>query len=121
MKPKQIKISEVLHLAADCYLGSGNNCKRRGPYQYSCTAIKGALHELLGFQIGVVHTSIQIRVFQYHWLRILKGLRNLGLEYPNEIYAFKDLEDGFEPTKKSQSARYIWLKWCALMAEEQGE
>lgn len=121
MKPKQIKISEVLHLAADHHLASKDKLGDWGPFQYSCVAIKQALHESLGFEKGKKHTHSQGIEFNHHFLNIEKGLRNLGLEYPREIYAFKEFEDGFEPTKKSQSARYIWLKWCALMAEEQGE
>ena len=121
MKPKQIKISDVLHLAADYYLCSDNDYKDWVSYQYSCTAIKHALHVLLGFKTGKQHTYLQGIEFRYHFLKIEKGLRNLGLEYPREVYAFRELEDGFEPTKASQGARYIWLKFAALMAEEQGE
>ena len=121
MKPKQIKISKVLHLAADYYLTSNDKTRKWGPYQYSCTAIKEALHESLGFKKGKYHTHNQAIEFNHHFLNIEKGLRNLGLEYPREIFAFRELEDFYNPTEESQSARYIWLKWCALMAEEQGE
>lgn len=121
MKPKQIKISEVLHLAADHHLASNDKVGEWGPFQYSCSAIKGALHESLGFKKDTNHTPNQSIKIRHHFLNIEKGLRNLGLEYPREIFAFKELEDFFKPTEESQSARYIWLKFAALMAEEQGE
>lgn len=120
MEPKQIKISSVLHLAADHYL-SHNELVEPGPNNhFSCNAIKDALRESLGFKQYVPPTSNQHELFSSHFLIIEAGLRNLGLKSPGGGRAFEELERNYTHTVESQSARYIWLKWAALMAEEQG-
>ena len=114
MKPKEVKISKVLHLAADTYLAAcAEDEGWLGPYQYTCIAIKKAL------QVEV--DKVSNANYVYHWLIIKSGLQNLGFTDDRGIEVFKEFEDGYEPTEQSQGARYLWLKWAALMAEEQGE
>jgi hypothetical protein len=113
-KLKEIKISEVLHLAADEYIAvSIDNEKFNGPYQYSCTAIRKAL------RIMVDKTSNAD--YNFYLSRITTGLHRLGFTDFGGIGVFQEFEYFSEPTEASQGARYLWLKFCALMAEEQGE
>lgn len=111
--PKEIKISEVLHLAADEYLAQGIDDETwHGPYQYSCCAIEKALAKILQNPVPAT--------FHRHYSIIKQGLRNLGLENLSSVEAFKEFENFYDPTPESQGARYMWLKFCALLAEEQG-
>lgn len=112
-KPKEIKISEVLHLAADKYLAKGIADENwYGPYQYTCSAIDKALADILqNAPPARFHRQLNI---------IKQGLRNLGLEDISGIECFKEFEKFYDPTPESQGARYMWLKFCALLAEEQG-
>lgn len=119
MKPKEVKISEVFHLAADVYL---KTCHKEdiGGNQYSCIAVRRALADILKEHIGEDHGNFHVEL-QYHLKVISRGLINMGLINPNKDFYFIKFEDGYEPTIQSQGARYLWLKWAALMAEEQGE
>lgn len=99
-----MKISEILHYAADkrlCHDYESWGEKSR----FSCDAIQGALHET-----------------GYYWkkVEIFQGLEEMGCP-TGSIEAFQDLgypDDG--PHEETQGARYMWLKFAALMAEEQG-
>lgn len=113
---KNVKISEVLHLAADKYLAISNEeyIAHIGKRKYSCDSIRYALLEL----VDRVYDRIDLHD------RIEAGLTSLGLitystqqfsEFDNFVY-FND----YEGAEKSQGARYTWLKFCAMLAEEQG-
>lgn len=114
-------ISEVLHLAADKYLAIDYNdyfynCHKE---KYSCCAVEEAIWELVGLDSTYkTYCDFKNRVFH--------GLDNMGCD-TDCCHLFNDFEkksDGYVcayiATKKSQEARYFWLKWAALMAEEQG-
>jgi hypothetical protein len=95
------KISEVLHLAADEFLADSMWSNQA---EFSCTAIRYALG--LNFN------------FNYHGAlldKIETGLRNMGLS-TDSLHAFSE----FSPDYERQAARYNWLKFAALIAEEQG-
>ena len=50
--------------------------------------------------------------------RIMKGLRNMGFKIRRDVgTVFIQYEND---AQRRQSARYMWLKLAALMAEEQG-
>lgn len=105
-----MKISEILHLAADKYLAHNLASKRDYTSWYSCNAVSIAcLYEHADFQDYLLLES-----------RILMGLKEMGCDVSSST-AFKTLgypdEDLQEET---QGARYMWLKFAALMAEEQG-
>ncbi len=114
MSDKEVKISEILHLAADKYLweGVGMFGNKR---DYSCHAIMAAVVftmrarnwsdlDMPGTPGGAM------------WKRIKVGLRKLGLK-PDSGSAFSRFAYG----KERQQARYDWLKLCAMLAEEQGQ
>lgn len=109
----KIKISEVLHLAADRYLANdyveyiGTDKSR-----LSCCAVIEALDEL------IPETSLTKLWLEIH-KAIFKGFENLGLD-TGSLLAFEEFEKG-KVTEESQGARYSWLKFCAMLAEEQGE
>jgi len=94
------KISKILHLAADRYLSPSTDT---GASKYSCDAIAFACDELLS-----KHSD------PFYIERIIKtGLFELGLD-PRGLHEFDDI-----PEKHRQATRYQWLKFCALLAEEQ--
>jgi hypothetical protein len=55
--------------------------------------------------------------------QVMKGLRNMGCDVESHTLFVKhgDKPDVYESiTHDVQGMRYMWLKWAALMAEEQG-
>jgi len=98
-------IAEALHLAADKYLAANYNQFATDPFMcnYSCGAVSYACYEL-GINLGGV----------------LVGLKNMGCDITSSTL-FDDYHDGCDGTNEEvQGIRYIWLKWAALVAEEQG-
>jgi hypothetical protein len=94
-------IAEVLHRAADEFLWDGFGPIGTKEYA-SCLAICRAMGRAewdTYKPYGPVFT----------------GLRRLGLD-PRTVGAFNE----FEPNEERQGARYAWLKFAALIAEEQG-
>lgn len=106
----KVKISEVLHLAADKYLAS-DHTEYIDTYKsrFSCCTVSKALDEL----------NTKAKVWLETHEAILKGFENLGLDTGSRR-AFEEFEKGIV-TEESQGARYAWLKFCAMLAEEQGE
>lgn len=112
----KVKISDVLHLAADKYLASDyveyiDTDKNR----FSCCAVETVLDELLD-----ENCTITMKQYSCLWDTIHKGFDNLGLD-TGSLYAFEEFEKYGRITEESQGARYTWLKFCAMLAEEQGE
>lgn len=112
---KNVKISEILHLAADKYLFDGKSDyisrwdnKLGHVKQYSCDAVNRALDELVPFaQFWDTRQCIH------------KGFKELGLDAESFV-AFSEFAEMDSPNEASQGARYAWLKFCAMLAEEQG-
>lgn len=106
---KEYTIAEILHIAADKYLAS----KASESYswgigskdKYSCCAIAEAVYKLV--DLGERELTIE---------RIYQGLGAMGCP-TNSLEAFND-RGQFSP--ENQQARYAWLKFAAMMAEEQG-
>jgi len=98
---KQPKISEILHLAADKYLWSGYSKDRRDTAIYSCFAIDEAIDDL--------------GLSTYGTNKLFRGLKEMGLDIGSSR-AFNE----FHGDPQRQSARYNWLKFAAMIAEEQG-
>lgn len=92
-------IAEVLHLAADTFLWPGGvYCSTDDDNVFSCFAIERAAKHL-----------------QTRYGPIKIGLRRMGLctDSANEF-------NEFPRGTKRQAARYAWLKFAAMIAEEQG-
>jgi hypothetical protein len=87
-------IAEVLHRAADKCLPKG---ERDDYSQCSCVAAEAAAGALTPMA-----------------LRVSAGLEEMGV--PTDPGCF----DEFEPGIERQSVRYAWLKFAAMIAEEQG-
>lgn len=102
---KKVKISKVLHLAADKYLWDGVGGIKFYGDEYSCIAVRLAVQQIRASNPeACVPTS-----------DIFDGLTKMGVDCRSswEFYFFKE-------GPERQGARYLWLKWAALMAEEQG-
>lgn len=100
-----MKISKVLHKAADKHLAHDYASFAHPSLdkeRFSCTAICLA-----------VNNDYELED------RVRVGLQNMGCP-TNSTHAFRDMgyDDDFDI--ETQGARYMWLKFAALMAEEQG-
>ena len=116
MTTKQYSIADVLHYAADKHLIAGSRynegrCKER----FSCCAVDEAIIALTGSLY-----SIDSRVLHH---RVMTGLKAMGCNTGSHTlfvnHGDKPLEYG-NINPEVQGMRYMWLKWAALMAEEQG-
>jgi hypothetical protein len=104
-------IAEILHYAADkClaakpseYWSNGGNKEK-----FSCSAMYEAV-----ISLNRTFTSDEIEVVID---RIHKGLKAMGCPV-DSVDAFKD---DFQFNTENQQARYAWLKFAAIIAEEQG-
>jgi hypothetical protein len=103
---KTQKISEILHSAADEWL---KQCRiwPDSRSTYSCIAIALAITPRDYYPYRKIDTDIEHR--------IMKGLRNMGLS-TDSLDEFTEFAEGEE----RQAVRYAWLKFAALIAEEQG-
>lgn len=114
MKKKQPTVADVLHLAADKYLLANNRHSEDSFKQkFSCCAIEEAIYRIT----GCTADGIVLR------RRIEAGLQQMGCDTGSSIL-FKQYGDSpFDFSyinPEVQGMRYMWLKWAALMAEEQG-
>ena len=105
---KHITIAEILHHAADHCLSTNVDY----PYMpaesvYSCCAVMKATETLIGNIKGYEESDAVFR-------RVEAGLEAMGVD----TESFKEFND--VPCEYRQGARYLWLKFAALMAEEQG-
>lgn len=103
MKKKQHTVADVLHYAADHILAvtKYEYHYAMGKHKYSCCAVTDACMQL-----------------NVSWTTVMEGLKEMGCPTTSTT-AFNDKGyDNF--SVKNQQTRYMWLKWAALMAEEQG-
>ncbi len=119
------KISDILHDAADnelahnqeTYWLSSTPSHKASLERFSCCAIDTAVINYLEKKYPDLHWSRRDRFSIEIFEEIKEGLRAMGLN--------TELTDAFgkEPDDvcpEIQGQRYFWLKWAALMAEEQG-
>ena len=106
-----VTIADVLHHAADNVLWTGGESENtyfkirgNGIRRFSCDAIRRAVEQL---------------DFQPDSGTINKGLERMGLD-TSSCGAFRKFYYGKEFSFEEQAARYTWLKFAALIAEEQG-
>jgi hypothetical protein len=103
MTKKQHTVADALHYAADHVLAATKYEYRCVPnkHKYSCCAATDACIDL-----------------NIRWSVVIKGLENMGCP-TSSLNAFND--QGYDKfSEEAQGMRYMWLKWAALMAEEQG-
>jgi|688.fasta_scaffold479295_1 hypothetical protein len=116
MIKKQYTIADVLHLAADKYLVAHSRYEADHIIErFSCCAIYSAIREINGNLYGEESTILRDQ--------IVKGLRNMGCDVESHslFEKYGDKPDVYGSIIHDvQGMRYMWLKWAALMAEEQG-
>ena len=98
-------VADALHLAADKYLAANLHqfVTDINKSMFSCNAVADACDEL-DVNLGGVFV----------------GLKNMGCDITSDSL-FKQFQGGsFTVIEKVQGMRYMWLKWAALVAEEQG-
>lgn len=97
------RLAKVLHLAADKHLSTGYKGKDKS--YFSCDAVRSAL-----LNLNMYETKEASDLF--------KTLTRMGVRiYSCSQFSEFQTEDNY-PTEQSQGARYLWLKWAALMLEE---
>ena len=120
MKKKQPTVADVLHLAADKCLIAHSRYTEGSKEKYSCLAVNEAIFRIYGNLYSGEAEALQKRV--------IKGLKKMGCN-TGSMTLFKKYDDtytddtytGFSAINHEvQGMRYMWLKWAALMAEEQG-
>lgn len=111
---KKYTIAEILHYAADKKLASKEEqCWNRGgsKEKFSCCAVSEAVWELYN-KDQIASEGERDELIN----RCFDGLAAMGCP-TNSIDAFND---NGEFIAKNQQARYGWLKFAAIIAEEQG-
>lgn len=112
---KQPTVADVLHLAADKCLVAHSRYTEGRKEKYSCCAIDEAIYKITGQLYGG-------ETYKLH-NRVMAGLKNMGCD-TGSMTLFKKYGDNYTDyssvNHEVQGMRYMWLKWAALMAEEQG-
>jgi hypothetical protein len=103
MTKKQATVADALHLAADKYLAANQQQRDRFKARYSCGAVHDACNKL-----------------DVNFGGVLVGLKNMGCDTMSSTLFHKYGDNNFNISEEVQGMRYMWLKWAALMAEEQG-
>ena len=106
-------IAEILHLAADTKLASKEEqCWNRGgtKEKFSCCAMSEAVWKL--WNEGKIECCSERDDLIN---RCLEGLKAMGCP-TDSLDAFNDNREFFA---ENQQARYAWLKFAAIIAEEQ--
>lgn len=111
---KKYTIAEILHLAADKKLASKEEqCWSRGgtKEKFSCCAVSEAVWELYN-KVQIMSEGERDELIN----RCSEGLKAMGCP-TDSMGAFNDRGKFVE---ENQQARYVWLKFAAIIAEEQG-
>lgn len=132
-KGKQVLISDILHDAADIFLREISN--DQAPYFYArwndqddSIEIKEGKRDAERFSCCAVDAAIAYNFGLERWSpvaeklskQVKKGLRAMGCP-TGSSNAFTKYGDGWQFDRPQvQGMRYFWLKWAAMMAEEQG-
>jgi hypothetical protein len=102
-KRSEATVADALHLAADKYLAANHQQRDRCQSRYSCGAVGNACVEL-----------------NVNFGGVLVGLKNMGCDTTSSTLFHKYGDNNFNISEEVQGMRYMWLKWAALMAQEQG-
>jgi hypothetical protein len=116
MKKKQPTVADVLHYAADkCLVARQRYGEGSGKEKFSCCAIDEAIFNMAG-RVYSVESALLRR-------RVKDGLKAMGCNTGSSTLFRKHGDVPFDYqaiNHEVQGMRYMWLKWAALMAEEQG-
>ena len=104
-------IADVLHHAADKTLWTGGKTEKH------YFKIRG--REIRRYSCDAVELACQNLSYEGDYHDIAEGLRNMGVD-THSCSVFRRFEYGAEFSVEEQAARYTWLKFAALIAEEQG-
>lgn len=110
---KEYTIAEILHLAADKFLASKESeLWNYGGYKekFSCCAVTEAVYHL--YSNYIIESEYDCEGLMKH---IQKGLEAMGCP-ADSLDAFNDRG---KFVAENQQARYAWLKFAAMIAEEQ--
>jgi hypothetical protein len=136
-KGEQVLISDILHDAADIFLRETRYDEAPQFYKYvahygSPAVIKEGVRDAERYSCCAVDAAIAYHFKLERWSveaeklgkQVKKGLRAMGCPVGSSS-AFVKYGDAWEydNTKvqgEVQGMRYFWLKWAAMMAEEQG-
>lgn len=113
---KQPTIADVLHYAADkCLVYDKRYTADDIKEKFSCIAVEEAIFCLTGALYSIDSVAL--------YRRVMSGLTAMGCDTGNDTL-FKKYGDNPDEygyiNPEVQGMRYMWLKWAALMAEEQG-
>ena len=119
------KISDILHDAADkelahnqeTYWCCSGDIRKASLERFSCCAIDNAVAKFLDKEYPSLCWDKKADIRDDIMAHIHMGLEEMGLDVKS-TRAFGDEPDFV--SHDIQGQRYFWLKWAALMAEEQG-
>jgi hypothetical protein len=116
--PSNHTVSAILHYAADNCLAVNqkeywvNDGEKE---KYSCCAVMLAVEQMYRLEMYGVEVPYMEALALYK--RIISGLKAMGCPVESSN-AFSDEYNKIN--KENQQTRYAWLKFAAMMAEEQG-
>lgn len=121
----EYKISDILHNAADKELAHNQetywcctgDIRKASLERFSCCAIDNAVGSFLDKKYSGLNWETKGAIRADIICDIHEGLKEMGLEVKS-IRAFGEEPDNV--SEEIQGYRYFWLKWAALMAQEQG-
>jgi len=112
---KQPTVADVLHFAADKCLVAHSRYTEGSKEKYSCCAIDEAIYRIYGNLYSCESGALRNRV--------MEGLKKMGCRTGSMTLFKKYGDNAYDYSSVNhevQGMRYMWLKWAALMAEEQG-
>jgi hypothetical protein len=111
------KLSTILNNAADMYLDNGVDSDIYFSEVYSCLAIDEAA---MKYFKEIDPTSYIWEASAYYENTIVSFLTDLGLSPHPEDDQDEGQFNEFVKGPERQAARYCWLKFAAMIAEEEG-
>lgn len=132
---KQVLISDILHDAADIFLRKTRDdvaphyaMKAKGEFPHTKFVLEKSVREAERFSCCAVDAAIAYNFGLERWCddteklskKVKQGLRNMGCPTGSSTAFSKYGDDWRFNSETVQGMRYMWLKWAAMMAEEQG-
>jgi len=115
---KKFTLQDVFETACEYLSLVEDNYEDDEMTPFSCDAIKWALWKHLGYsgyKSRLSHTFELSKNFDKIWEIVETGMVEVGFDQDG-FYSL----DVYSEVNNPQQARFIWLTWLAMMAEEQG-